>query len=80
MNRIGFIGSSDISVILGLNPFKTMLQLWAEKTGVVKPKDLSDNEAVEWGTRLERVVKRQSRASCSAVQPSCSGSGGEMIR
>ena len=53
------IGSSDISSILGCNPFKTQLQLWAEKTGEVEPKDLSDNQAVEWGTRLERTVSKK---------------------
>ncbi len=59
MNRQGFIGSSDVGVILGLNPFKTALQLWGEKTGKVESPDLSDNEAIEWGTRLERVVSQK---------------------
>ena len=27
------IGGSDVSTILGLNPYKTPLQLWEEKTG-----------------------------------------------
>ena len=54
-----FIGSSDISTILNLNPFSTVLELWAEKTGQIPPRDLSDNEAVEWGTRLERVVSKK---------------------
>ena len=53
------IGSSDISSILGINPFKTPLMLWSEKTGQVEPKDLSDNQAVEWGTRLERTVSKK---------------------
>jgi len=55
-DRRGFIGSSEISIVMGLNPFKSPLQLWAEKTGKVEPDDLSTNEAVEWGTRLEEVV------------------------
>jgi len=55
-DRTRFIGSSDIAAILGLNPYKTLLAVWAEKTGELPPKDLSDNEAVEWGNRLERVV------------------------
>lgn len=50
-----FLGASDASTVLGLNPFKTRLQLWAEKTGRVEPPDLSDNHAVQWGIRLESV-------------------------
>ncbi len=54
-----FIGSSDISCLLGLNPNKTPIELWAEKIGAVLPPDLSNNEAVEWGKRLERVVSKK---------------------
>ena len=49
-----FIGSSDIAVILGLNRYKTPLQLWAELTGQIERPDLSGMEAVEWGKRLEK--------------------------
>ena len=55
-DRKGFIGSSEISTVLNLNPFQTPLELWAEKTGQILPKDLSNNESVEWGKRLEKVV------------------------
>ena len=53
-DRTKYIGSSDIATILNLNPHQTILELWAEKTGQIPSKDLSDNEAVEWGTRLEK--------------------------
>ena len=33
MNRIGFIGGSDISAVMGMNRWTTPLQLWSEKTG-----------------------------------------------
>ena len=59
IDRTKFIGASEVSSVLGINPFKTPLQVYAEKTGEVKPDDLSDNEAVEWGTRLERVVSEK---------------------
>ena len=58
-DRTGFIGSSDIAAILGLDPYTTILSLWAEKTGQIQPKDLSDNEAVEWGMRLEKIVAKK---------------------
>ena len=58
-DRTKFIGASDIPAILGISPYKTPLQVWAEKTGEVQPADLSDVECVEWGTRLERVVSEK---------------------
>lgn len=58
-DRKTFIGSSDISVIMGINPWKSPLQLYAEKVGDVEPRDLSKVEAVEWGTRLEPVVAKK---------------------
>lgn len=50
------IGASDSASILGLNPWKSAYQLWAEKTGLIEPEDLSDNEAVKWGIRLEPTI------------------------
>lgn len=51
------IGGSDVSAIMGLNEYKSPLQLWLEKTGRVEPRDLSDNEAVQWGVTLEPVIR-----------------------
>jgi putative phage-type endonuclease len=50
------LGSSDASVVLGLNPYKSRLQLWGEKIKLIPPDDLSENEAVEWGKILEPVI------------------------
>ena len=50
------IGGSDASAIMGLNQYATPYTVWLEKTGRVQPADLSDNEAVYWGNRLEDVV------------------------
>ncbi len=58
-DRKTFIGSSDIAGIMGISRWSTPLQLWAEKTGKVEPKDLSDNEAVELGTELEDFVAQK---------------------
>ena len=54
--RLSGIGGSDVSAILGLNPYKTAHDLWLEKTGQREPDDLEGNEAVEWGNRLEDLV------------------------
>ena len=51
------IGSSDAAAAVGLNPYKSQLQLWMEKTGrdgalpVVDPND--DQSPMYWGTLLE---------------------------
>lgn len=54
--RQSYIGGSDISVIMGENRWKTPYKLWAEKTGEITPPDLSNNEAIEMGNRLEQFV------------------------
>ena len=51
-----FIGGSDIASVMGLSRYKTPLRLWAEKTGRLEQPDLSDNEAVETGVKLEQFV------------------------
>lgn len=56
MERKGFIGASEIAAVMGMSKWDSPLSVWARKTGKVPEKDLSDNESVEWGTRLERVV------------------------
>lgn len=53
------IGGSDAAVIMGMSPWKSALQLWGEKTGVIEEKDLSDNESVYWGNVLEEVVANE---------------------
>lgn len=58
-NRHEYIGGSDISVIMGLNRWKTPLRLWAEKTQKLPAPDLSNIEAVELGTDLEEFVAQK---------------------
>jgi putative phage-type endonuclease len=55
------IGGSDASIILGLNPFKSAFSLWLEKTGEIKPPDLSSNEFIEWGNLLEPIIRNKFR-------------------
>lgn len=56
MERNSFIGGSDAGAILGVNPWKSPLKLWAEKTGLIEPDDLSQNEAVQFGIAFENAV------------------------
>lgn len=50
------IGGSDAAAVIGVNPWKSRMELWAEKTGLVDQPDLSDNEAIEFGLKLEGIV------------------------
>ncbi len=52
--RANGIGSSEISTILGLNPFETPYQLWRRKVGIDPPK--TQNFAMRAGHYLEDAV------------------------
>ena len=54
--RMKGIGGSDAAIVCGLNKWKSPHALWLEKTGQVEPEDLSDNEYVYWGHKLEQLV------------------------
>jgi len=57
------IGSSDAAAAIGLNPYKSQLELWLEKTnrdvGLAKPNPDDDTTPVFWGVVLEPVVASQ---------------------
>lgn len=55
-DRKNYIGASDAAAVLGMSRWKTPVQIWAEKTGVVEPDDISKKLAVKLGNRLEEVV------------------------
>lgn len=55
--RKSFIGGSDAAAILGLNPYKTNVDLWLEKTGQTTPPDISDKPYVQYGNRAERSLR-----------------------
>lgn len=52
-NRTRGIGGSDISAVVGLNPYKTNVDLWMEKTGQTTPEDISEKDYVKYGTEAE---------------------------
>lgn len=52
------IGGSDVSIIAGLNHFKSAYQLWLEKTGQADLEE-TDSEYAHFGTLLEPVVKKE---------------------
>lgn len=51
------IGGSDAAAIVGLNPWASPYSVWADKLGLVPPKD--DNEAMRLGRDLEDYVAKR---------------------
>ena len=55
--RKGKIGGSDAGCILGLNPWKSNVDLYLEKIGEKQPDDLSDNPLVQYGIAAEPHIR-----------------------
>lgn len=51
------VGGSDVGVIMCVNRWKTIEQLWGEKTGRVKPEDISHKPCVILGNALEPALR-----------------------
>ncbi|QFJ54331.1 YqaJ viral recombinase family protein [Pseudobutyrivibrio xylanivorans] len=51
------IGGSDVSALLGINKWKSELELWLDKVGQSKD-DFNDNEAIQWGSLLEPIIRK----------------------
>ena len=51
------IGGSDASAVLGMNPYRTNLELWQIKTGQLEPDDISDKPYVKYGTNAEQHLR-----------------------
>lgn len=50
------LGASEIPAASGLDPFKSPLQLWLEKTGQCEP--FAGNDVTEWGLEVEQPLLR----------------------
>lgn len=49
------IGGSDASAIVGMNPYKTNIDLFEEKIGRRVPEDISDKPYVKYGTWQKNI-------------------------
>ena len=47
--RMNGIGGSDASAVVGVNPYKTNIELFEEKTGRRLPEDISEKPYVIYG-------------------------------
>lgn len=51
------IGGSDAGAVLGVNKYKSNVELWEEKTGRTTPEDISDKPAVIFGKAAEPHIR-----------------------
>jgi putative phage-type endonuclease len=54
--RTKYLGGSDAAAVLGLSRWKTPLEVWAEKTGMLEPEDISAKLHIRVGNALEGLV------------------------
>lgn len=52
-----YTDGSDAAAIIGLNPYKTNIELWEEKTGIKEAPDISDKPYVIYGTKMEPILR-----------------------
>ena len=57
LRRKGVCGS-DASIVLGLNPYRSILHLWKDKTGLL-PIEENGNEYTYFGHVMEPVIKKE---------------------
>ncbi len=56
-NRQNGIGGSEISAVIGANPYLSNVDLWRLKTGKAKAADISDKPCVKYGHQAEMHLR-----------------------
>lgn len=56
-HRQNFIGGSEASAILGMNPYLNNTRLWEYKTGLAVPEDISEKPYVQYGVSAEPLIR-----------------------
>ena len=56
-NRMKGIGGSEISAVIGCNPYMDNITLWKIKTGQIEAEDISDKDYVEYGNNAEHHLR-----------------------
>jgi putative phage-type endonuclease len=56
-NRMNGIGGSEISAVIGCNPYMTNVDLWELKTGRRQAEDISEKPYVKYGNQAEMYLR-----------------------
>jgi putative phage-type endonuclease len=51
------IGGSDAGAVIGANKYRSNVDVWKEKTGLIVPEDVGDKPAVKFGKLAERHIR-----------------------
>lgn len=51
------IGASEASCIIGVNPWKSNVELWKEKTGKTNAQNIDDKDCVKYGKEAEKHIR-----------------------
>lgn len=51
------LGASEVSAIVGMNPYMTNIELWEYKTGLKEPEDIGDKPYVKYGLEAEKHLR-----------------------
>jgi putative phage-type endonuclease len=57
MDRTKGIGGTDIAAIVGLNPWKSAIDVYMEKLGLTEPQE--DNDNLWWGREMEPILQKR---------------------
>lgn len=57
LNRKNGLGGSEISAVIGCNPYMSNTELWELKTGRRQAQDISDKPYVQYGTQAEMHLR-----------------------
>lgn len=58
-DRSAYIGGSDVAAILGISPWRTAWDVWAEKTSDPSWQPVEESPAMYWGTVLEPTLVQE---------------------
>lgn len=56
-HRQNYIGGSEASAIIGMNPYLNNIQLWEYKSGLTVPEDISEKPYVKFGVSAEPLIR-----------------------
>lgn len=51
------IGGSDAGAVIGVNKYRSNVDAWKEKTGLIVPEDVGDKPAVKFGKEAEQHIR-----------------------
>lgn len=56
-SRLNGIGASEAACLTGDSPYKSNVDLWREKCGLMIPEDISDKSCVKFGKEAEKPIR-----------------------